>query len=122
MVMHRDFPLAKIGCSKLRLIDALTSLCLPVVRLCPYIHLKTEQRTGGDALKKKKKSFLCLCVCSTYIGMQFSIKTSAVSISLEIYRILTAFSFFLDSSLVARLNQGFENVVPTVSTEVTVLH
>lgn len=43
MVMHRDLPLAKIGYSELDLIDALTRLCLPVLRMCPYLRSKMKQ-------------------------------------------------------------------------------
>lgn len=72
-------------------IDQFVSACCQDVSLHPF-------KDGAGLAKKRKwcslKSFsVCVCVSSTYIGMQFSIKTSAVSISLEIYRILTAFSF-----------------------------
>lgn len=49
-------------------------------------------------------------------------KESTVSISLEIYRILPAFSFFLVHLFVAQFNRCSENAVLTVSIEVTVLH
>lgn len=92
-VMHRDLPLAKIGCSKLSLIDAgctcLTRLCLPVLRLCPYAHLKMKQ--GRHTLSSEKGEmyllivFLCVWMLvrptSPYSGL---IKESTVSVSLEI--------------------------------------
>lgn len=74
--------------SKLNLIDAFTRLCLPVLRMCPYLPLKKKQ-----------------CVSQTYIDILLAYqKKYTVSISLEIYRILPAFSFFslhvfVDSSI-----------------------
>lgn len=50
------------------------------------------------------------------------IKESTISISLEIYRILLAFSFFSVHVFVALFNRCSENVVLTVSFEATVLH
>lgn len=66
--MHWNLPLAKIGCSKLVLIDAFTRLCLPVLRMCPYHHLKSNT-DALCAVKGKRctfKSFflrVCVCVC-----------------------------------------------------------
>lgn len=50
------------------------------------------------------------------------IKESTVSISLEIYRISPAFSFFSVHVFVAQFNRCSKNVVLTVSFEATVLH
>lgn len=49
-------------------------------------------------------------------------KKSTVSISLEIYRILPAFSFFLLHVFVAQFNRCSENVFLTISFEAIVLH
>lgn len=49
-------------------------------------------------------------------------KKNTVSISLEIYRILPAFSFLSLHVFVAQFNRCSENVVHTVSFEAMVLH
>lgn len=92
MVMHRDLPRAKIGCSKLSLIDALGRLCLPVFGMCPYPGLKMKQQRR-TWLRWKQRDVL-LKVFFFFCASGFLIKESTISISLEIYRILTAFSFF----------------------------
>ena len=64
MVMHWDLPLAKIGCSKLSLIDALTRLCLPVLRMCPYLRLKMKQHMHSWAVKGERCTFKSFFLCS----------------------------------------------------------
>lgn len=125
MVMHRDLPLAKIGCSKLNLIDVLTRLCLPVLRMCPYLRLKMKQHRHtlsgerGEMYFFKKRKIVLARPILTYCWL---IKESTVSISLEIYRFLPAFSFFLVHLFVAQFNWCSENAVLTVSIDATVLH
>lgn len=101
--MHRDLSLAKIGCSKLNLIDALTRACLPSSPVSfPSLETRRRRHCPGDRGGRNAMLFFFFFSFTGRLTLLYYrfIKAFAASISLEIYKSFTCLFIFICVRLV----------------------